>query len=93
MTYLQNIKKIFIIYFTSFPYNHYNCSKQYGNLELILLSCELIYVQQTFWLANFGFLIFIYNMENRIYIYYNLYLFVWSIFLYLISFIKLYNIL
>lgn len=68
MTYLQNIKKIFIIYFTNFPYNHYNCSKQYTNLDLILLSYELIYIQQTFWLANFGFLVFIYNL-NTIYIY------------------------
>jgi hypothetical protein len=64
MIYLQTIKKFFIVYFTNFPLNHYNRSIKYSNIGLIGLSYDLIHAQQTFWLANFGSFVFIYNIKN-----------------------------
>jgi hypothetical protein len=92
MKYLQTIKKLFMIYYTNFPYNHYNYSNQHSNFGLIGISCELIYAQQTFWLANIGSFIFILNINSKDFFYYNMYMLIWSISLYLISFRKVTNI-
>jgi hypothetical protein len=92
MIYLQTIKKFFNVYFTNFPYNHYNLSTKYSNFGLIGISYELIYAQQTFWLANICSFVFIYNIKNKDFFYYNIFMLGWSISLYLISFKKVINI-
>jgi hypothetical protein len=92
MIYLQTIKKFFNVYFTNFPYNHYNFSNKYSNFGLIGVSYELIYAQQTFWLANIGSFVFIVNKNNTDFFYYNMLMLGCSISLYLISFKKVINI-
>jgi hypothetical protein len=64
MIYLKTIKKLYYIYFTSFPYNLYNYSNRISNFELVGVSNKLIDAQNTFWLANISSMIFIYNIKN-----------------------------
>ena len=92
MIYLETIKKLLNIYFTNYPYIHYNCSNKNSNFGTIGISYELIYAQQTFWLANISLFIFIYNIKNTFYFYYYMYLFIWCIILYGISFKKVTNV-
>ena len=92
MTCLITIKKIGMIYFTNFPYVYHNRLNQESNFGLIGVSHECIYAQQTFWFANIGSLVFMYNIKNTDFYYYHQYLLIWSIILYLISFKKVANI-
>lgn len=88
MIYLQTIKKFYYIYFTSFPYNFYNYSNRISNFGLIGISNELIYAQQSFWLANGCSIIFIYNIKDTEFFYYHMFMLCWSLSLYGISFYK-----
>ena len=88
MTYLQTIIKILTIYFTSFPYDHYNRTNQESNFGLNGISCALIYAQQQFWLAIIGSIIFIYNKKNIEYFYFNMAILLLSLFLFIDSLYK-----
>ena len=86
--YLQTLKKLFVIYFTAFPYHLYNISNQASNFALVGVSYTLIYAQQNFWFANIGSIIFIYNIKNIDYFYFNIAILVLSLYLYINSFSK-----
>jgi hypothetical protein len=91
MIYFTTIKKLFNIYFTTFPFKLYNYSNRESNFGLLGVSNELINAQQSFWLANIGTTIIIYNINNTDFFYYNLCLLTWNIFLYINSFNKALN--
>jgi hypothetical protein len=86
--YLQTLKKLFVIYFTAFPYHLYNISNQASNFGLVGVSYTLIYAQQKFWFANIGSIIFIYNIKNIDYFYLNMAILGFTIYLYTVSFAK-----
>jgi hypothetical protein len=88
MIYLQTIKKLYNIYFTNYPYNLYNYSNRVSNFALTGISYELIYARHTFWLANIGSIIFIYNIKETDFFYYHMFMLCWSLSLYGISFYK-----
>jgi hypothetical protein len=89
--YLQIIKKLFIIYFTTFPYKLYNFSNKVSNFGLVGISYSLIYAQQNFWIANISSIFFLYNIKNIELFYYNMFILTWCISLYTYSFIKSIN--
>lgn len=91
MTYLQTIKKLYNIYFTNFPYTYFYYQNRVSNFGLIGVGYDLIYAQQTFWFGNIGSLVFIYNINNTDMFYYNGYILVWSLCLYIISANKVIN--
>jgi hypothetical protein len=94
MIYFTTIKKLFNIYFTTFPFKLYNYSNRESNFGLLGVSNGLINAQQSFWLANIGTTIIIYNINNTnntIFFYYNMTMLVWNIFLYINSFNKALN--
>ena len=76
------IKKLFIIYFTAFPYNYYNYANSKGNFGLAGIGYGLINVQKWFWLLNIGFIIYIYNLRN-INFYYNMIILLCWIYIYI----------
>jgi hypothetical protein len=82
MIYFTIIKKLYNVYFTTYPFQLYNYSTRESNFGLIGVSKGLINAQQSFWLANIGTTIFIYNINNTDFFYYNLGLLMWNLFLY-----------
>jgi hypothetical protein len=88
MTDLLTIKKLFMIYFTTFPYNLYNSANSVSNFGLVGVSYSLIHAQQNFWIANIGSIIFIYNIKNTEYFYCNMVILIWCLSLYVDSFNK-----
>jgi len=86
--YLQRIKKLLVIFFTAFPYHLYNISNKVSNFGLVGVSYTLIYAQQQFWLANIGSIIFIYNIKNIDYFYFNMTILLLTLYLYINSFAK-----
>jgi hypothetical protein len=89
--YLQIIKKLFIIYFTNYPYQLYYCANRHSNFGLVGVSYSLIYTQQIFWLGNISSIIFIYNLKNIELFYYNMAILIWSLSLYTICLSKSIN--
>jgi hypothetical protein len=85
MIYFTTIKKFYKVYFTAFPFKLYTHSSNESNFGLIGVSEGLMNAQQSFWLANIGTTIFIYNINNtnnRDNFNYNLCLLMWNLFLY-----------
>jgi hypothetical protein len=87
MSRLSIIKKIYKIYFTSFPYYNYNESNRVSNLALYGISYALVLSQHFFWIANIGCIYIIYNIRNNNF-YYNISVLFCCILLYIVSFIK-----
>lgn len=85
---LLTIQKLFMIYFTSYPYNLYNSADSVSNFALVGVSKSLIITQQKFWIANIGSIIFIYNIKNTEYFYCNMVILIWCLILYIVSFNK-----
>jgi hypothetical protein len=83
---IETIKKLYYIYFTTFPYDLYNYSSETGNLGMAGISLSFIKAQQLFWFGNIGLIIFIYNIRN-IY-YWNMIVLLFSLYLYINSFYK-----
>lgn len=77
---IETIKKLYYIYFTTFPYDLYNYSSGVGNLGMNGVSLSFIKAQQFFWFGNIGSIIFIYNIRNIDY--WNIFILFASIFLY-----------
>jgi hypothetical protein len=65
INYLQTIKKLFIIYFTNYPYQLYYYANGCSNFGLVGVSNLFIHAQLSFWLANIGSIFFIYNLKNK----------------------------
>jgi hypothetical protein len=79
----NTINKIFKIYFTSFPYQLYNYSNQVSNFALLGISNNLINAQTPFWLVNGCSIFLMYNIKNIDFVYYNLSLSAWCLYLYI----------
>ena len=80
---LETLKKLYYIYFTTFPYDLYNYSSSAGNLGMNGVSLSFIKAQQFFWFGNIGLIIFIYNIRNIDY--WNMLVLLFSLFLYINS--------
>jgi len=70
MIFFQTIKKLFIIYFTSFPYIYYNYTTNIGNLALTGISLGLIKYQKYFLIGNTSTIILIINRQYINFYYY-----------------------
>jgi hypothetical protein len=82
MIYFTTIKKLYNVYFTTFPFQLYINSTRESNFGLLGVSKGLMNAQQSFWLANIGTTIFIYNINNTDLFNYNLGLLILNCFLY-----------
>lgn len=85
MSCFKPIKKLFYVYFTSLPLQLYNYSNKISNFGLLGVSIGLRDAKQKFWIANLGSLILIYNITNKDFLYYNLILSSFNIYLYISS--------
>jgi len=91
MIHFTTMQKLYFIFFTSYPYDLFNSSNRYGNMGLAGVGLGLIHAQKCFWIANIGTGIFIYNIKNEDFIYYNVFILFSSIFLYKITVDKIVN--
>ena len=85
---IKTIKYTLYTYFTYFPYLVYNYSVNNGNLALAGIGIGLIHLQHLFWILNTVVLVIIYNFQNVNLYYINIFLFIFCIFLYIISLSK-----
>lgn len=84
---IDYISIIYSVYFTNFPYVLYNSANNIGNMAYCGVASGFIHSQKIFWSSNMLIIIILCNDILNIYFKYILFLF--SIYLYIISFLKI----
>ena len=87
-----NYTIILYIYFTPFPYLLYKNATNASNLGIAGIGLGFIQSQKIFWISNFIMIIF-YIFKENINLYLNIILLSLCIFLYIISILKILNLL
>ena len=88
---MTTIQKLYNIYFTNYPICIYNEANRCGNMAFAGIGLGLLQAQRMFWTANISAGVYIYNMNNKEMIYYNMFFYTLCIFLYTASLIKVAN--
>jgi hypothetical protein len=79
---VTNIKNIFLVFFTPFPYYLCWTYDKFSNFGSYGISLGFINIQSVFWISN-GFMFFIWITKNIFSLYYlRFILFIYSIYLY-----------
>lgn len=90
---MELVNNFACVYFTPLPYIIYDQSVKMGNLPYKNIGALLIRNQQIFWVSCSIMSFVVYNRNNFDLIYLNIFLFHFSLGLYILSFVKTFNIL
>jgi len=85
---INYISIIYSVYFTNFPYVLYNSANNIGNMAYCGIALGFIHSQKIFWSSNILIIVII-LFNDILNIYFRYILFLFCIYLYIISFLKI----